>query len=176
MNREGVIQALRDFAGPLGPFESLDAKLDRRDAWAAGADDSTRAALADVLAHPPAPADLTPADPEAAEVELTEMLVALAHADPPRFLIEFGPLANDHTARPILIDALGGLGHTEGLDVLQRVLQDDTATEDELVRLAGALGEIGGDSARGLLTEMRSQYAERGHRLAQAIDTALQVA
>src|SRR5262249_30790576 len=138
-----------------GPFQSLEEQLSRKEEWIATSGRELADALLDVLLHPPDDNELRSATRENFVGELSEVLVLLGKRSPLHFLQTIGPyLANSH-ARPTIIEVVGALGAPEGLDWLEPLLDDADLTNDELLRLAGAIGEIGGDRARTLLERMR---------------------
>jgi hypothetical protein len=169
-----LIQRLVDFSGPLGPLESLEERIRRRNEWVAGTDSDIVELLLEVLIQPTGVAELRPATRDDFELEITEVLTLLGQRDTSNFLQRVGPLLVNDQARPILIEVIGALQGQEGIYWLKTLLDSVELTEDELIRLACALGEIGGLETRMLLERMRlsvSSEMKRGHR---EIDIALQ--
>jgi len=174
MTRQQAIAALADFAGPLGPFESLEELLKRKEEWIVTSGRELADALLDILIHPLDDNELRSATRENFEGELSEVLQLLGKRDPLPFLQTIGPYLTNPHARPTIIEVVGALGAQEGIDWLEPLLSDERLTSDELIRLACALGEIGGDRARALLEHMRHSYPGETEALQREIDVALQ--
>jgi hypothetical protein len=171
--RRELIQVLADFAGPLGPFRALEEMEERRSAWLDGLRASDLPALLDLLRSPPAPAEYSPATADDFELELTDAVTAAAAGDPEPSLALMTPLIQDDRARGAVIDVIGGLQLARGLELLAPLVIDARLTSDERVRLACALGDIGGDDARALLRALQTRSDGESDVLAE-IDIALQ--
>jgi hypothetical protein len=176
MTREQTIAALANWAGSLGPFESLDEQLVRRDAWIAAAGPALIDTLLDILAQPPNEDEVRPATQENLAIELSDVLALVALRDPLVALQKLGPYLANAQARPTIIEVIGSLGLPQGISLLKPLVYDKALTEDVLVRVAGALGEIGGDQACSILREMRHSHSHNMVMLQREIDIALQSA
>lgn len=173
MTIDELIQQLVGFSGPLGPLESLEERIRRRDKWVAAMENDIVDLLLEVLIHPPDVAELRPATREDFEIEITEVLTLLGQRDPYSFLHRVGPLLVNDQARSTLIEVIGALQQHEGIYWL-RPLLDVELNEEELIRLACALGEIRGLEARMLLERMRSSVSSEMKGVHREIDIALQ--
>lgn len=169
-----LIQQLVGFSGPLGPLESLEERIRRRDNWVAAMESDIVELLLEVLIHPPDIAELRPATREDFEIEITEILTLLGQRDPYGFLQRVGPLLMNDQARSTLIEVTGALRRHEGIYWLRTLLDSVELKEDELIRLACALGEIRGLEARMLLERMRSSVSSEMNGVHREIDIALQ--
>jgi hypothetical protein len=176
MTRQQIISDVSYFASPLGPFNSLDVLLGRRDAWVASMDNQALDGLLDVLVHPPSEAEIGRVTLEDFEGEVSEILSLLGQRDPLHLLEKVGPFLQDWQARPTIIEVIGSLRRQEGIRWLTPLFQVGDMTNDELIRLAGALGEIGGADARSLLEKMRISHPNAPSDLQREIDVALQSA
>jgi len=104
LTKPRVIEALVDFAGPLGPLESLDARLKRRSKWVAAQGQALTAALLEIATEPLAGEPFRSLPLEDLEIELRQLLVLSGHVDPERLLVSMGPFLENKQARPILIE------------------------------------------------------------------------
>lgn len=154
--RADVSRTLAHFAGPLGPFESLDAFYARRATWMASLDPrEALPLLVDLLVRPPDEHEIAPATREYFDLQLAEVLWTVGARDSETYLRIVGPWLSDRTARPAVIQAIGELGDLRGLASLEPLATEPELSDDELVRLAGAFREIGGADAERLLSALR---------------------
>jgi hypothetical protein len=174
MTRSQLIRKLADFAGPLGPFETLEARAELRNQWLITADETLLDTLLDILVHPPDLKEFRPATGEDIDVELTEIFVLLGRHNPLELLRRVGPLLKNKKARSTIIEVIGAMKQQEGITWIKPLLDEKSLNEDELVRLAGAFGEIGGPEARLLLKQMRSSTSPKLTDVMEEIDIALQ--
>jgi len=174
MTRGELINQLAGFSGPLGPLESLEERIRRRDEWVAATESDIVGLLLEVLMHPPDVAELLPATRGDFELEISEVLTLLGQRDPSSFLERVGPLLVNDQARSTLIEVIGALQRQEGIYWLRTLLDSVELTEDGLIRLACALGEIKGLEARVLLERMRSSISSEMKSVHREIDIALQ--
>jgi HEAT repeat protein len=86
------------------------------------------------------------------------------------------PLLDDDRARASAIDILGSVGEARAVPRLGQSMQGDRLEEDDLIHLAGALGEIGGDEACRLLAQLRQAATPAQRDLQREIDIAMQAA
>jgi hypothetical protein len=174
MTRKEVIKKVAQLSGPLGPFESLDERTRQRNEWAAAGEDEVIDLLSDILVNPPDAAQFRQATSEDFELELSELLILLGQHDPTQLIQKIGPLLTNGRARPTIIGVIGALGVEDGIRWLTPLVESAQLTGDELVRLAGALGEIGGPAARLLLEQMRASTPAGMTDVLQEINIALQ--
>lgn len=170
MNRDEVIEALASFAGPLGPMTTLEERLERQDRWVDQAGPELLAALAGIVDSPPQP---LPASSDDWEVLVVEIASKAGAAHPDEALAQFLPLLQRPGARAIVVDALGGVADARAVSALGELLARADLTEDDRIRIAGALGDIGGDEACRLLRGMKAAAAPEEDELHQEIDIAL---
>lgn len=95
-----------------------------------------------------------------------------AQRDPRRTVATLGPWLGDRNARPILVEAIGAIGADDGLRWLAPLVGDPSLSEDEAIRLACALGEIGGDEGRALLEDLRESTPDAWQAVKAEIDLA----
>lgn len=172
LTKQRAIEALVDFAGPLGPLQSFEARLKRRSEWVTEQGQALTAALLEIATEPLDGESFGSLPLEDLEVELRQLLVLSGRTAPETLLEALGAHLENKQARPVLIEAIGELGMRKGIAWL-RPLVDETLTEDERVRLAGALGEIGGPEARELLLRMRRANPEEMMAAHEEIERAL---
>ncbi|MET0135290.1 MAG: hypothetical protein ABW215_17055 [Kibdelosporangium sp.] len=170
MRRDDVIAALADFAGPLGPLRSPAELESARRRWVETTDLAAFESLLGLLLRPTP--DLARLNPDDVEFELSELLIGLGRRDVDAALHQLAPLAGVLAARPVVIDVLGGLGPA-ALALLEPLVRDSSLSADNTVRLACALGEIGGAPARRLLLVLRERAKDPTSAVAQEIATAL---
>lgn len=176
MNRDDVIDTLAELAGPLGPFTAHDERLQRQDHWVEAGGVELFEALVDLIASPPPLARLRNASVDDWSSLLVEIAGTLGKRHRDVAMGRLLPLLDDERARPAVIDVLGGVGDSRAVADLERLVRDRRLGSDELVRLAGALGEIGGDAACRLLQQLRDAATPGQGELLQEVDIALQMA
>src|SRR5262245_55036184 len=107
LNRDKVIEALASFAGPLGPFTTLDERLARQDRWVDQSGAELLAVLANVIDSPP---ESRPEPPDDWDVLLVEIASRAGNAHTDEAIEHFLPLLDRPHARAIAVDVLGGVG------------------------------------------------------------------
>lgn len=176
MVREEVIGKLAQLAGPLGPFETPETRQQEQETWFNHLQIALPELiehLLDALIHPPEAMEIHPAGHEDFEFELSGLLTLLGQRDPGAMLERIGPLLANKEARPAVIEIIGGLQTEEGIRWLAPFVYATQLTEDELIRLACALGEIGGASAKLLLEQMQQSVPAEMTDVFDEIDIAL---
>lgn len=176
ISRTEIIKTLDALAGPLGPQTSLDERLERQDRWVEEGGVELLEALLAVVASPPSEEQLEYASLDDWNTLLVEVAGALGKRNPEVALQRLLLLLDDEQARPTAIDILGSVGDTRALPRLAELLQSRRLGDDDLVRLAGALGEIGGDEACRLLAQLRQAVTPAQQELRREIDIAVQTA
>ena len=174
MSHDDVLAVLADFAGPLGPLQTPEERDARKQQWMDTVEMSAVDRLLAVLVRSRQPPELERLDKDHVEFELAELLIGVGRRDEDATLARVAPLLDVARARPALIDVIGGLRSQAGLPLLARVMREPDLSEDETVRLACALGEIGGGRARELLTVLQERFTDPPAAVAQEIDIALQ--
>jgi hypothetical protein len=157
--RDEIIETLDALAAPLGPQTSHDERLARQDRWVDEGGVELLEALLGVVASPP---------PE-------EQLQYASLDDWNTLLVEVTGALDDH-ARAAAIDIIGSVGEARAVPRLGQLMQGRRLGDDGLVRLAGALGEIGGDEACRLLAQLRQAVTPAQRELRRGIDIAVQAA
>ena len=152
MTRTEALRAIADFTGPVGPFQDPDERDRREEAWAA--DVGAVEQILDLVIRPPTASELGRLAAEDFEYEISRILTMIGARAPAAFIARVGPLLNDASARRTIIEVIGSLGLEEGLPWLNSLIEDRGLSEDDAVRLACALGEIGGRAARELLDRL----------------------
>jgi hypothetical protein len=174
MARREVLSTVLDFLGPLGPFESADERTSREESWARAAGPSTVNDLLDLVIHPPQPSELERAAPAEFEYALSRFLSLIGARNTADFLGRIGPLIGVPAARPTLIEVIGALGAQEGFAWIAPLVEASELSEEEEIRLAGAIAEIGGPQARTLLEQLRARTPSAHRRAMEEIDIASQ--
>jgi HEAT repeat protein len=173
IDRDEVIAALASFAVPLGPLTAFDERLDVLDRWVAQFGPDLLAVLASIIDAPPEPLPAPPGDWEVLVVAIASQSGS-AHRD--EALQHVVPLLDRPDARAIAVDILGAVGDRRAVPSMGHLLARHDLTEDERVRVAGALGDIGGEEACRLLREMRAATPATDRELQHEIDTAIRCA
>lgn len=174
--RTEIIETLDAFAGPLGPQTSLDERLERQDRWVDEGGVELLEALLGVVASPPSQEQLNYASLDDWRTLLVEVAGALGKRYPEVALQRLLPLLDDDDVRAAAVDILGSVGDARAVPRLGQLMQHRSLGEDDLVRLAGALGEIGGDEACRLLRQLRQAVTPAQPELRREIDIAVQAA
>jgi HEAT repeat protein len=174
--RNEIIETLDALAGPLGPQTSLDERLERQDRWVDEGSVDLFEALLGVVASPPSEEQLQYASLDDWNTLLVEVAGALGKRYPELALQRLLPLLDDDHARSAAIDILGSVGEARAVPHLGQLILGRRLDEDDLVRLAGALGEIGGNEACRLLAELRQAVTPAQQDLRREIDIAVQAA
>lgn len=169
--RAEIIEMLCQFAGPLGPFLSMEEREAQRSAWHASLPPESLNTLLDIAGTPPPPLAIPASSRDFFEFELMGALEAVGRRNPSAFAQRITPLMSNPQARPVLIDALGGQG-TPALATIKALLAIPNLTDDELIRTAGALAEIGGAEAAMLLECMRKSYGSGRPAVVEQIDNS----
>lgn len=162
-----IAEMLTDFAGPLGPFETVDERFVRKSNWLATLSIDDAPELVALLSNPPTEKLPLSVDADGFRAEVADALIALGRRAPIPILSVLSPLLSPAPERGWAIDVIGGIGEPEGLPALAS-LDPKKLSEDELVRLACALGEIGNAGAvaqlralqRTVAADMKSVHAE----------------
>jgi HEAT repeat protein len=174
--RDEIIQTLDALAAPLGPVTSLDERMERQDRWVNEGGVELLEALLGVVASPPPEEQLEYASLDDWNTLLVEVAGALGKRHPDVTLQRLLPLLDHDHARAAAIDILGSVGDARAVPRLGQLMQGGRLGEDDLVRLAGALGEIGGDEACRLLAQLRRAATPAQQALRREIDIAVQAA
>ena len=173
MNRDELVVRLVDFSAPLGPFTTPEEREDQWRRWLLSVDENSVPLFFELLTHPPDPQKYAPMDSGEFEFEIVEALTFIFLRDPLRGLNMMAPLLENAAARPALIEVIGGLGREEGVDCLERLISRSDLTQDEWVRLACALGEIGGEAGKVMLEKMQALPVASDVSVKREIETAL---
>jgi len=152
-----TIDQLIELAGPSGPMGSELTRQKQREALSAG--DPLAASeriLGAVAAVPPLPANVPRKDFEFAA---SELLGELSEAEAVRELLE--RVLHNPPLRGVALDALSLLANPAAGPALAVLAASEVKapflSEDELIRLASALGCVGGDSSSEALEQLRAR-------------------
>jgi hypothetical protein len=176
IRRNEIIETLDTLAGPLGPQTSLDERLERQDRWVNEGGVDLLEALLGVVALPPSEEQLQYSSLDDWNTLLVEVTGALGKRYPDVALRRLLALLDDDHARAAAVDILGSIGDARAVPRLGQLMQGRRLGEDDLVHLAGALGEIGGDEACRLLAQLREAATPAQQDLQREIDIAVQAA
>jgi hypothetical protein len=151
--------------------------VDRREEiWAADIGAGAVEQILDLIIRPPLPAELRGITPEDFEYELSRILTMIGARSPTTLLARIGPLLSQTIARGTIIEVIGSLGIEEGLGWLKPLIDDCSLTEDDAIRLACALGEIGGSAASALLNRFEAATGQERTRVLDEIGIAREAA
>jgi HEAT repeat protein len=176
ISRDAVIKTLDLLAGPLGPLTSQDERLERQDRWIDHGGVELFEALVGLVVSPPMEAQLQYANLDDWSTLLVEVAGTLGKRHAEVALSLLLPLLEDSHARAAVIDILGGVGDVRAVPEFGRLMLGGRLGEDELVHLAGALGEIGGDEACRQLAQLRQAATPGQSELQREIEIAVQAA
>lgn len=176
ISRDETIETLDALAAPLGPLTSHDQRLQRQDRWVENGGVELLEALVALVASPPMQDELQHASLDDWNTLLVEVAGTLGKRYPEIALSRFLPLLEDGHARAAAIDILGSVGDARAVPEFGRLIRGRRLGEDDLVHLAGALGEIGGDEACRLLMQLRQAVTPGQLELRREIDIAMQAA
>ncbi|HLL54266.1 MAG TPA: hypothetical protein VK447_12000 [Myxococcaceae bacterium] len=130
--------------------------------------------MVDLLERPPEPSTIPPDAREFLDLQLADALVAMGRQDRAAFVERMKPLLSKPSARPVIFDALSEVKPREALAPLAPLCESPELTDNELVRLAIAIGEIGGTEAMVLLERMRVAAARGRPEVLVEIDASLE--
>lgn len=178
-DRDTIVEGIKHLCDGLGPFQKMDSYEDfiqmHTDVYNTFGDDSFDI-LIDILLHPP---ELGRIDSNDFDYELQEALIAIGPRNPRYTLDTVEDLLGIKSIRLVLINIIGGSENEDGLFLLESLLQQSTESdplsEDELIELACALGEIRGEKAVELLAKMKIKYYNHSSDLLQYIEDGLKV-
>jgi len=178
-DRDTILAGITHLCDGIGPFQKMDSFEDflkmQTDVYDTFGDDSFDI-LIDILLHPP---ELGRFDPKDFEYELLEALIVIGLRNPRYTLDTVENLLSIKSIRLVLINIIGGLENEDGLLLLEFLLQSSTESdllsEDELIELACALGEIRGEKAVELLAKMKIKYYNHSSDLLQYIENGLKI-
>lgn len=176
MNRNDIIEILKDMAGPLGPtisIEGMEDLIKLRTNRYSMVDMKSIDSLVDIIINPPDHKELGRIPFEDFEFELVEMLTIIGNKDTVSFIKKVEELLFIKRARPVIIDVLGGIHHVESMLLLEMLLEENLS-ENEAIRLADAISENGGSKAKEVLEKMKVKYFEKSPEVLQEIDICLE--
>ncbi|MEJ8303816.1 HEAT repeat domain-containing protein [Saccharibacillus sacchari] len=172
--REEIEAALKDLCDGLSPFQKMDSfedfvkmHTDVYDTFGDGSFDI----LLDILLFPPR---LGRIDAEDFKYVLADALAAIGKRNTRYALDKIRTLIDIKRIRPVLINAIGGLGSKDGLPILEPLLQLDGLSENDLMELACAFGDIGGKKAIESLETMKRNFGDHSPDLLKAIENELE--
>jgi hypothetical protein len=172
VSRHDALLALARMREPLGPLrEPADAEAYEQ-AWADAAGEAAIDAMLDLLVRPPSAEELDGVAPDAFEYEISRALTLLGTRHPQALRARGGALIDHSGVRPTLIEVIGALGDGAGLALLRPLVRDESLSEEEVLRLACALGEIGEADAETLLVALRAHPRAANPRVRDEIETA----
>jgi hypothetical protein len=172
MTRQEAIAYLVSTRLPLGPFDSPEEREAQEETWASAAGEAVIDVMLDLAANPPAPEELGHLTPEDLESEVSRVLWLIGRRQPGAMLRRVASMIEHPTARATIIEVVGALGEQQGLELLAPLVERERLTEEEATRLACALGDIGGDESKALLTRLSTQPSTRLERVRHEIDVA----
>ena len=173
MTRKEVVDILINLSGPLGPFQKMDGMEDfikmHTDMYDR-MDDSAFDILVDILLNPP---EIGRIEPEEFEYELKEAITAIGRRDTLNCLKKVERLLHVEHVRPVIIDVIGGLHCKEGIFLLEPLLELKHLSDDEIVNLVCAFGEIGGLESFEILEKMKVKFSDRSPDVLKEIEIGI---
>lgn len=176
MNRHDIVAKLTDLAGPLGPATSYAKRRDEQDQWADAGGAALFDALLELLVGGPIDATFGAALADNVEVLVVEVLGRIGASDPTRALDGIRDLLDVTWARGVAIDVLGSLGDPAAVAALMALHQRERLDEATRVRVASAVGEIGGAPAMTALAALADSAQPGENALAREIALARELA
>ncbi|MDF2987232.1 MAG: hypothetical protein K0R50_2742 [Eubacterium sp.] len=169
MKRNQAICTLAELAGSLGPYGTLESRLEATVNWHNSLDLDSIDVLIDILLNPPLDKEINKT-PEYFEGEIIEALTSIGKRDATNFLKKAEYLINLKQVRPVIIDVIGGLRCEGGIFLLESLLKKVDLNDDELVRIVSSLAEIEGSKTLELLEKMKKLYYNRSSEVLQQIN------
>ena len=174
MPRAAILNTLLELLGPLGPFGTPEEREAEENRWISALDERAVEELLELVLHPPSATELGHVSQADLEFLIAQALGQVARRDPAQWLPRFGSVLSNRAARPAMIEAIGMTGTVAALGWLAPLVDSADLSEDESIRLACALGEIGGDRAKGLLERQLSRTAAQSAEIRREIEIALE--
>jgi hypothetical protein len=172
VKREEMIRVVKGFAGPVGPIEDIKDIDRRQEEWVAKLTTEDLDEFINLLIHPPSLVELGQISGDDFEFEISRILTMLGKNRPLEVLEYFKQVIHEPNARKTVIEVIGALEMVDGLQLLQEVIEGSSVSEEEGVRLACALGEIGGVDAATLLERLESVKTEKSLRFLEEVEIA----
>ena len=156
MTREEIVAGIRDLAGPLGPFQSLDDQLERTDGWLRLMGDDAVDQLVSLITDPPSMHELGETESEVFTDVLGEMLCRLATLRPAESVPRLSAHLASDRARPFVADALGSSKSAEAQREIAHYLKENPHLPmSDVLALVEAAAEVGGTGAIAVLSAVR---------------------
>ncbi len=151
--RDYLADLIGELSGPLGPMTSPAERAAETTLFLATVGPDDVEALSDVLFE--VARDPDSSDPWADQRALLaeEALASASVGAPEVTLRTMAAALPDPATRGAALDMIGALGVAAGVPVIETVLGLELS-EDDLVRAAAALGQVGGDAARDALARI----------------------
>jgi HEAT repeat protein len=169
--RDELREDIAELAGPLGPFTAPTERQADTTLFLATVSEADIADLTDLVLEHARTFDDEDLWADQHALLLQEALVAAAGQNSQRVLAAMTAALDDPLTRGAALDVIGALGLSAGIPAVLGVLQTDLS-EDDLVRAAAALGQIGGDHARAGLRAIQKLNPPSG-AVAAEVDAAL---
>jgi hypothetical protein len=176
VTREDVVARVRDLAGPLGPFQSLEEQLRRTDDWLQSMGDDAVDELLGLITTPASADELRGAEDEVFTEVLGELLCRVAKLRPTESVPRLAAHLRNDRARPFVADALGSSGSREAEREIAVYLKAHPGlTPDELLPLVEAAAELNGPDVAALLDAARDSldHGPKAQRVRDRIDELL---
>lgn len=156
MTREEIVARVRDLAGPLGPFQSLDEQQRRTDDWLRSMGDEAIDGLLGLIEAPPSADELRGTEDDVFTDVVGELLCRVAKLRPVESVPRLAALLANDRARQFAADSLGSSGSRQAQREIAGYLEaHPDLPPDEVLTLAEAVAEVGGPEAAALLGAMR---------------------
>lgn len=173
MTRNEIVNILINLSGSLGPFQKINGMEDyvkmHTDKYDIMDDDSLDILL-DILLNPP---EIGHIETEDFEYELIEAITAIGRRKPQNCLRKVENLLYVKQVRSLIIDVIGGLHCKDGVLLLEPLLELDHLSDDEIINLACAFGEIRGLKALEILEKMKVDYSGRAPDVLREIEIGI---
>jgi hypothetical protein len=162
MTRADVASRVRDLAGPLGPFQSLEDQLSATDDWLLSLGDGGVDELLDLITAPPSAGERGRADDDSFTAVVAELLCRLALLRPAASVPRLVPYLDSDRTRSFAADALGSSrSPVAQRELAAHLLAHPDLAPDQVLPLVEAVAEVGGPETAPALRAVRDSLGAR---------------
>ncbi|MDS0526545.1 hypothetical protein NNC19_12710 [Clostridium sp. SHJSY1] len=177
MKRTEMINKIKDWAGPIGPFVTIDTFEDfvnLNNERYSTIEESSIDVLFDILLNPPKDEDIKPIPFDEFTGELVDAITFVGKKDTKKFLLKLKEMLHFSKSRALIIDVIGGLEDIDGIELLKPLLLEENLSDDEIIALVDALSQIGGVESKEILENLKIKY-ENSREVLEEIDICLKL-
>lgn len=175
MTRSEMINIIKDWAAPISTFTDIDNFEDYKnlsnDRYST-IEESSIDVLMDILLNPPTEEEIAPVSLKYFTSELVDALSYIGKKHTKHSLKKLEEILNLSKSRSAIINVIGGLKDEDGIAILEGLLKEELS-DDEIIHLASALGEIGGTKAKEILMSLDVKYKDRPLEVLRGIEIYL---